>query len=80
MALYSFLISYPHIFVKLVFIYFFAYVIIILYYNSPPAWGLGEGLTAPDRKKTACYKMLHRTSELVGYCEVGWLVGWLVGR
>jgi len=25
----------------------------------PPAWGLGEGLTAPHRKKTICYEMLH---------------------
>jgi len=24
---------------------------IILYYNGPPAWGLGEGLTTPHRKK-----------------------------
>jgi hypothetical protein len=33
------------------------------------AWELGEGLTAPHRKKRACYGMLHRVSE--GSCEHG---------
>jgi len=30
---------------------------------------LGEGLTTPHHKKTACYEMLHRASELAGPCE-----------
>jgi hypothetical protein len=38
------------IFVKLFSICFTACVIIISYYNGPPAWGLGEGLTTPHRK------------------------------
>jgi hypothetical protein len=31
---------------------------------DPPAWGLGEGPKTPRRKETACYIMLHRTSDL----------------
>jgi hypothetical protein len=34
--------------------------------GSPPAWGLGEGLITPYRKKKTCYEMLHRSSELNG--------------
>jgi hypothetical protein len=30
--------------------------------GGPPAWGLGERLSA-------CYEMLHTASELVGSCE-----------
>jgi hypothetical protein len=41
----------------------------MLYYNDPPPWGLGEGLTTPHHKKPACYEMLHRSSELVGSSE-----------
>jgi hypothetical protein len=37
---------------------------------SPPAWGLGEGLTT-ESKCPSCYEMLHRTSELAGSCEHG---------
>jgi hypothetical protein len=43
----------------------------IMHYNDPPAWGLGEGLTTPHRKKTACYAMLHSPSALAGSCENG---------
>jgi hypothetical protein len=33
---------------------------------------LGEGLTTPHRKKkTACYEMLHKASELAGFFENG---------
>jgi hypothetical protein len=35
--------------------------------GGPPAWGLGEALTTPHRKKTARYEMLHRDSELAQY-------------
>jgi hypothetical protein len=31
-----------------------------------PAWGLGEGLTTPHRKKLDCYGMLHMAFELFG--------------
>jgi len=31
-----------------------------------PAWGLGEEVTSPHRKKSACYEMLRRASELGG--------------
>jgi len=40
--------------------------------GDPPDCGLGEGPTTPRRKKkTACYEMLHRTSDLcrAGSCE-----------
>jgi len=30
-------------------------------------WKLGEGITAPHRKKTACCGMLQRVSELDGF-------------
>jgi len=33
--------------------------------NGPPAWGLGDVVTTPHFKKTACYEMLHRASEYV---------------
>jgi len=37
-----------------------------------PACQLGEGLTTPHRKKkTVCYEMLCRASELAGCCEHG---------
>jgi len=32
--------------------------------GDPPAWGLGEGLTIPHRKKNTSYKILHRVSDL----------------
>jgi hypothetical protein len=32
---------------------------------------LGEGLTTPHCKKTACYEVLHGDSDLVGCCEHG---------
>jgi hypothetical protein len=37
----------------------------------PPAWGLGKGLKTHHCKKSACYKMLRRASELAGCCEHG---------
>jgi hypothetical protein len=43
--------------------------IIMSYYNSPPAWGLGKGLVTPPYKKLACYKMLHKVLEVAGSCE-----------
>jgi len=33
--------------------------IILLSLPVSPAWGLGEGLTTPHHKKTACYEVLH---------------------
>jgi hypothetical protein len=32
--------------------------------GDPSAWGLGKGLTTPHHEKPACYKMLHKASEL----------------
>jgi hypothetical protein len=32
--------------------------------GDPSACGLGEGLTTPHRKKTACYMIIHEASEL----------------
>jgi hypothetical protein len=43
----------------------------IMYYNGPPASGLGEGLTTPQRNKPVCHEMLQWASELVGSCELG---------
>jgi hypothetical protein len=31
--------------------------------SDPAAWGLGEGLITPQRKKSACYEMLQTASE-----------------
>jgi hypothetical protein len=39
--------------------------------GGPPVWGLGECLTNPHRKETACYEMFHRTSELASSFEYG---------
>jgi len=39
--------------------------------GSSPALGLREELTISYRKKTACYEMLNRDSELGGSCEHG---------
>jgi hypothetical protein len=33
--------------------------------------GLDVELITPHRKKSACYEMLHRASELAGSCEYG---------
>jgi hypothetical protein len=38
---------------------------------SPPTSRLGEGLTIPHLKKTACYEVVHRVLELQGTCEHG---------
>jgi hypothetical protein len=35
--------------------------------GGPLSWGLGKGLATPHRKKTACYEMLHRASDLDGF-------------
>jgi hypothetical protein len=35
--------------------------------GSPLAWGSGEGLITPRRRKAACYEMLHTATELEGY-------------
>jgi hypothetical protein len=32
---------------------------------------LAEGLTTPHREKKTCNQILHRVSELAGYCEHG---------
>jgi hypothetical protein len=32
--------------------------------GGPPGWVSGEGLTSHRKKKTACYEMLHRASNL----------------
>jgi hypothetical protein len=37
-----------------------------------PAWGLGDGLTTPYLKNPACYDMLHRALELVGFFRITW--------
>jgi hypothetical protein len=37
--------------------------------GGPPAWGLGEVLTTPHRKKLPCYETLYRAS--AGSCECG---------
>jgi hypothetical protein len=37
--------------------------------GDPTASGLGVRLTTFHHKKTACYEMLHRTSELAGSYE-----------
>jgi hypothetical protein len=39
--------------------------------GGPPASGLGVGLTTHHPKKTVCYEMLHRASDLAGSCEHG---------
>jgi hypothetical protein len=41
--------------------------------GSPPAWGLGVGLTIPPRKKLICYEISKRDSDLEveGPCEHG---------
>jgi hypothetical protein len=49
---------------------------------GPPAWGLGEGLITPHRKRTVCYEMLHRASDAEP-CEHGndpsdtWGISWI---
>jgi hypothetical protein len=35
--------------------------------GGPPVWGLGEGLTTPNRKKYACYENNHKASDLDGF-------------
>jgi hypothetical protein len=35
------------------------------------AWGLDEGLTTPQSKKSARYEMLHSASDLAGSCKHG---------
>jgi len=32
--------------------------------GDAPSWGLVKGLTVPHHKKSTCYEMLHRASEL----------------
>jgi len=39
--------------------------------DGPPGWDLGEVLTTPHHKKTACYEMLHRALELACSREHG---------
>jgi hypothetical protein len=37
-----------------------------------PVWGLYKGLRIPHfKKKTACYEVSHRASDLAGCCEHG---------
>lgn len=31
--------------------------------DGPPVWGLGVGLIISNRKKPACYEMVHRASD-----------------
>jgi hypothetical protein len=44
--------------------------------------GVGDRLTTSHCKMTACYEMLHRVSQFVGFCEhgnepSGWRISWL---
>jgi hypothetical protein len=38
--------------------------------GGPPAWGLGEVLTSPHRKKVSCCESFNRVSK-AGTCECG---------
>jgi hypothetical protein len=51
---------------------------IILYYKSPPAWGLGEGLTTPHRKSqpvTKCYTEPENGENVLEIMFVRWMDG-----
>jgi len=51
--------------------YHFAYIIIISYHNGPPAWGFGEGLKTPHRKKKKQLFAKPNDLELGGSSEHG---------
>ena len=41
--------------------------------GCPPAWGLGELVTAPHRKNVSCREMFTRASDLDMYSGMDWI-------